>query len=258
MGQNLNRMLKMFPKEYSFYPRTWVLPGEMGEFKQNFDDKGNSLGNKIFIIKPDTGCQGRGIFLTKQLSEVPFGENVVAQVYVKKPLLLDNFKFDLRIYCLVSSIKPLRIYLFQDGLVRMCTEEYVKPNTKNLSMSCMHLTNYAVNKHNSNFIQPSAGSSDDAGQEGSSKRSVKWFMDFIRSEHGDAKADWLWKRIGILCVRTILSIMPTLSKEYDTNFKNFSGIPTDINEILNYLHPTEKSKEDGGAGGAGGGGGKEK
>lgn len=27
MGQNLNRMLKIFPREYSFYPRTWVLPG---------------------------------------------------------------------------------------------------------------------------------------------------------------------------------------------------------------------------------------
>ena len=28
MGQNLNRMLKMFPREYDFYPRTWVLPGD--------------------------------------------------------------------------------------------------------------------------------------------------------------------------------------------------------------------------------------
>jgi Tubulin-tyrosine ligase family len=33
MGQNLNRMLKMFPREYSFYPRTWVLPGINGDPK---------------------------------------------------------------------------------------------------------------------------------------------------------------------------------------------------------------------------------
>ena len=33
MGQNLNRMLKMFPREYSFYPRTWVLPGSCCDSK---------------------------------------------------------------------------------------------------------------------------------------------------------------------------------------------------------------------------------
>lgn len=57
MGQNLNRMLKLFPKEYAFYPRTWVLPGEINDFRQQFDGQGVALNNKIFIIKPDTGCQ---------------------------------------------------------------------------------------------------------------------------------------------------------------------------------------------------------
>jgi tubulin polyglutamylase TTLL6/13 len=226
MGQNLNKMLKLFPKEYSFYPRTWILPGEMADFRNQFDNSGNSLGNKIFIIKPDAGCQGRGIYLTKTWEKVPLNENVVAQMYIKKPLLIDNFKFDLRLYCLVSCVKPLRAYLFHDGLVRMCTEEYVKPNKQNLDQSCMHLTNYAVNKANDNFIQP--GSED--GDSGS-KRSLQWFMDWIREEHGDAKADWLWKRMGVLCMRTILSILPTLSKEYDQHFKSFNNIPVDIRKI---------------------------
>jgi len=57
MGQNLNRMLKLFPKEYAFYPKTWVLPGEISDFRQQFDNFGNSINNKIFIIKPDAGCQ---------------------------------------------------------------------------------------------------------------------------------------------------------------------------------------------------------
>ena len=137
---------------YSFiYFLPHNIPGELGDFRAQFDSQGNSIGNKIYIIKPDTGCQGRGIFLTRTFDQVPQHENVVAQLYIKKPLLLDGFKFDLRIYCLVSSVKPLRMYLFHDGLVRMCTEEYVKPTKQNISNTCMHLTNYAVNKHNSNF-----------------------------------------------------------------------------------------------------------
>ena len=88
-------------REYSYYPRTWVLPGELTDFRSQFDEKGNSIGNKIYIIKPDTGCQGRGIFLTRTFDQVPQHENVVAQLYIKKPLLLDGYKFDLRIYVMV-------------------------------------------------------------------------------------------------------------------------------------------------------------
>ena len=183
MGQNLNRMLKMFPREYSYYPRTWVLPGELSDFRSQFDEKGHSIGNKIYIIKPDTGCQGRGIFLTRTFDQVPQHENVVAQLYIKKPLLLDGYKFDLRIYVMVCSVKPLRMYLFHDGLVRMCTEVYVKPTKQNIQNVCMHLTNYAVNKHNSNFQQPTAKVPND--NENGSKRSVHWFMNWVRENKGN-------------------------------------------------------------------------
>jgi tubulin polyglutamylase TTLL6/13 len=232
MGQNLNSMQKIYPKEYSFYPRTWVLPGEMADFRSQFDGHGYSYSNKIFIIKPDAGCQGRGIFLTRTIENVPFNENVVAQVYIKKPLLLDGYKFDLRLYCLITSVKPLRMYLFHDGLVRMCTEEYVKPTKDNLGVSCMHLTNYAVNKHNENFQQPAAASSVDyETQDDASKRSLLWFMNWVKSQHGESKAQWLWKRMGIVCTRTVISILPTLSREYDQHFKSFNNVPVDITKI---------------------------
>mmetsp|Transcript_4866 Transcript_4866/g.7408 ORF Transcript_4866/g.7408 Transcript_4866/m.7408 type:complete len:1136 (-) Transcript_4866:239-3646(-) len=220
MGQNLNRMLKMFPREYTYYPRTWVLPAELSDFRAQFDNTGNSLGNKIYIIKPDAGCQGKGIFLVRHFDQVPQQDNVVAQLYIKKPLLIDGYKFDLRIYILITSVKPLRMYMFEDGLVRLCTEEYVKPTKQNLSMMCMHLTNYAVNKKNTNFQQASAQDDD-----GGSKRSLEWFMNWIREEYGDVKADWLWRRFGTLAVRTVLSILPTLSREYDFHFKSFYNVP---------------------------------
>jgi tubulin polyglutamylase TTLL6/13 len=192
MGQNLNKFQKLFPREYNFFPRTWVLPGELHDFRNQFDNAGNSLGKKVFILKPDTGCQGKGIFLTMSWDTVPTMENWVAQVYMKKPLLVDGFKFDLRIYVMVTCVKPLRMYLFQDGLVRICAEEYVKPTKANIHMTQMHLTNYAVNKNSANFVQPGEAQSDDG-----SKRALSWFMDWIREDWGDSKADRLWRRIGM-------------------------------------------------------------
>jgi hypothetical protein len=41
--------------------------------------------NKTFICKPDSGCQGKGIFLTKNpLKDIKSGDNYVAQVYISK------------------------------------------------------------------------------------------------------------------------------------------------------------------------------
>lgn len=220
MGQNLNRMARVFPKEYNYIPKTWVLPGELADFRAQFDSQGNSLGNKIFIIKPDTGCQGRGIFLTRNFEEVPQTDNVVAQSYLMKPLLIDGYKFDLRLYILVTGVKPFRIYLFHDGLVRMCTEKFVKPSKQNMNVLFMHLTNYAVNKKNTSFQQAS-GSEDDSG----SKRTLKWFMSWIAEEYGEEKAKSLWKRFGSLAARTIMSIAPTLSREYDAHFRQFANVP---------------------------------
>jgi tubulin polyglutamylase TTLL6/13 len=45
--------------------------------------------NKTYICKPDSGCQGRGIFLTKNpLKDIKPGDNYVAQVYVSRVRIL--------------------------------------------------------------------------------------------------------------------------------------------------------------------------
>lgn len=37
-------------------------------------------------------------------------------------------------------------------MVRFATEPYISPNNKNIDNICQHLTNYALNKDNPNFI----------------------------------------------------------------------------------------------------------
>jgi len=66
--------------------------------------------NKIFIIKPECESQGKGIYLTKLFQEIDPNQHLVAQHYVDPPYLLDDLKFDLRIYVLLTGVNPLRIY----------------------------------------------------------------------------------------------------------------------------------------------------
>jgi tubulin polyglutamylase TTLL6/13 len=46
-------MNKRFPNEYNFFPKTWVLPAEAGDFKAQFPLEKNKKTSKIFILKPD-------------------------------------------------------------------------------------------------------------------------------------------------------------------------------------------------------------
>ena len=64
----MQRMQKHFPREYSFFPKSWVLPVDMADFKMQFGSDGKTT--KTFIVKPDSGCQGKGIFLTRDINEI--------------------------------------------------------------------------------------------------------------------------------------------------------------------------------------------
>jgi tubulin polyglutamylase TTLL6/13 len=68
-----------------------------------------------------------------------------------KPYLIDDLKFDLRIYALLYGVNPLRVYIHEMGIARFATEEYESPSNSNLENLFMHLTNYAINKYNDKF-----------------------------------------------------------------------------------------------------------
>ena len=49
---------------------------------------------------------------------------MVVQEYIDDPMLIDGLKFDIRLYVLITSCEPLKIFVFKEGLVRFATEEY--------------------------------------------------------------------------------------------------------------------------------------
>ncbi|EGR32668.1 tubulin-tyrosine ligase family protein, putative [Ichthyophthirius multifiliis] len=150
LARHLKKMQKQFPEEYNFFPQTWLLPLEYNDLRTEFEkiQKGK---RKTFIVKPEASCQGKGIFLTRSLDDLNNNDHYVVQRYLHKPFLIENLKFDFRVYVLLAGCEPLRTYIFKEGIARFATEEYESPNKENLENLYMHLTNYAINKDNSNF-----------------------------------------------------------------------------------------------------------
>lgn len=134
----------------------------------------NSQG--IWILKPYAGACGRGIRLISKAADsvVPKDKKVIAQRYIRHPFLIEGTKFDLRIYALVTSFDPLRVYLFHDGLARFATAKY-SINPSLLKNRFMHLTNYSVNKKNEEFMKNEDADDDGAGSKWSLQALMRYF-----------------------------------------------------------------------------------
>ena len=141
----LARMAQLYPADYRFFPRTWVLPG----------DDVPSGGRRRLIVKPNDGSQGDGIFVASGWDDVRSkiaahggsAREYTVQEYIAKPLLLGGLKFDLRVYVMVTSLLPLRVHLCREGLARFATTPYEAAGRELTA----HLTNYSLNVRTSTF-----------------------------------------------------------------------------------------------------------
>jgi tubulin polyglutamylase TTLL5 len=98
-------------------------------------------------LKPVGLSRGRGIELINRLEDVVFSEPVVLQRYVSNPFLVDGFKFDMRIYVLVTSINPLEAFIYREGFARLSTERYSLDENL-MDNKYIHLTNFSINREN--------------------------------------------------------------------------------------------------------------
>ena len=103
---------------------------------------------------------------------------MIVSRYIWNPLLINGLKFDLRIYVLLTSILPLRIYIYEEGLARFATEKYFVGQPFQTS-KYMHLTNYSVNKFSKNFVQNFDPLKDDVGNKWSLTALKKFFLENV-------------------------------------------------------------------------------
>ncbi|BFZ00035.1 hypothetical protein BsWGS_03074 [Bradybaena similaris] len=205
LARNFSKMQKAMPDVYNFIPKTWILPADHSLLQNYAKDMKQKKKNVTFIVKPSNGAQGHGITLFRNAEKIHSSEHYIVQEYIDKPLLLDGYKFDLRIYVLITHCDPLRIFLYNDGLVRLATEKYLPPHENNINKLFMHLTNYSVNKRNELYDKNMAF---DTG----SKRSIRYFNEYL--QRSDIDVSVLWRRIADIIVETLLVAQPHVLHAY--------------------------------------------
>lgn len=153
-----------------------------------------------WIMKPAAKSRGRGISLVNDLSQVIYGEPIVVQKYIKNPLLINGYKFDMRIYVLVTSVNPLEVFIYKEGFGRFSTMAFsLDPTDK--GNKYIHLTNVSIQKYN---VSNSEQDPTDL-MYGGTKISLQTLKKRVQQETG---VDWdkvLWPQIKEVVVKSMVA-----------------------------------------------------
>lgn len=211
MCYNLMNMQKRYgPIEFGFFPETYIMPNEYNEFCMKYrNDKDTK-----WIVKPANSSQGRGIYLLDNFASLRTSDASVVSRFIHNPLLINDLKFDLRIYVLVTSFEPLKIYVFDEGLARFASEKYSNFSRAN---KFSFLTNYSINKNNENFIQNEDCDKDNYGH----KWSLSALVKYLESANIDTSIVIL--KIYDLIIKTVITAENTvvnLVRKYNLSRNN--------------------------------------
>ncbi|CAG2060731.1 unnamed protein product, partial [Timema podura] len=207
LWKNLYRLMAKFgKKEFGFIPHTYVLPQDGKILRQAWE---KSCGKSRWIIKPPASARGTGIKVVHRWTQIPKKRPLVVQKYISQPYLINGSKFDLRLYVLVTSINPLRIFIYDDGLVRFASVKY-SADMSSLGDRYMHLTNYSINKLSSQYTQ-----NEDATACQGHKWTVKTLWSYLEKDGVNVKA--LWRSMVDLVIKTIISGESSISQLTRTN-----------------------------------------
>jgi tubulin polyglutamylase TTLL9 len=229
MAKNLKRRRRQLEKEgkteeaeaYEFIPPTYCLPKEYSMFVEEFKKIGG-----VWIMKPIGSAQGKGIFLFTRLSEIsdwktdfkylkapantkatPATEEnkeveaYVVQRYLQYPLLVGGKKFDMRLYALVTSFNPLRVYQYRRGFARFTNFRY-SSNADDIYNEFIHLTNVAIQKTADNYDERTGG-----------KMELQALKVYLMSKHGVERIDALFWEIQMIILRSLLAVQPVMIQD---------------------------------------------
>nr|XP_016945839.1 tubulin polyglutamylase TTLL4 isoform X1 [Drosophila suzukii]XP_016945840.1 tubulin polyglutamylase TTLL4 isoform X1 [Drosophila suzukii] len=202
-----NNMKKFGKKEFGFMQKSYIMPDDLESLRQVWPKNASKLTK--WIVKPPASARGTGIRIVNKWSQFPKDRPLVVQKYIERPLLINDNKFDMRLYVVLTSINPLRIYMYKDGLARFASVKY-SSELSNLDERCMHLTNYSINKFSQNYAK---------NEDFNACQGHKWTLQSLWSclENRGVNTKRLWATLRNLVIKGIVSGESGLNRMYRQN-----------------------------------------
>lgn len=182
-------------------PKSFKLPLE----KDKFLEYTKQHPAKLFVQKHN---EHRHIYI-KSVDEIDFNSNeTFIQEFIHNPYLVDGYKFDIGVYVIITSVDPLRVYIYKgDVLFRYCPVKYHPFDAKNVDKYIVgddYLPSWEVPSLSPYYNDLGFGMKDS-------------FDAYVRSHNQDP--DIIWKNVE----EAILSIILEKEKHIVDILKNYKS-----------------------------------
>ncbi|XP_045485246.1 polyglutamylase complex subunit TTLL1-like [Pieris rapae] len=206
-GQVVSRYLYL-----DFIPTTYILPTDYNLFLEEYRKSPQTM----YILKPCAKSQGAGICLINKISklkkwlreskkylqhQLTSKDTYVLSRYIDNPLLIGGKKFDLRIYVLVTSFRPLKAYMYRNGFCRFCSLKYDSSLTE-LDNIFVHLTNVSVQKYGEEYNEHHGG-----------KLSIQNLELYLEGTRGRDVTQRLFEDMQWLIVHSLKAVAPVMAND---------------------------------------------
>ena len=192
---NYLKMQKKFKDEYNYMPKKFLLPKDRDTVQEIMKEYNVFNLKEIYIVKPIASSHGKGVRILTDSTTVP--TKGILEKYIYNPHLINRRKYDMRLYVLVTGFRPLKIYIYDNGIIRFCSEKYTTDAEK-FNNNYVHITNYSVNK------------AIDILRRGEKEVDfdIKWSLLALKGYFLEKKLNFepIWRRIKDIAIKTILSV----------------------------------------------------
>lgn len=129
---------------------------------------------------------------------------------------------------LVTQFNPLKVYIYNDGLVRFATEKY-NLDPKRLNEKFVHLTNFSINKKNTKFVKNNdqrhgneGDSSDGEGGAELQQDSSKWDFKMLASAYAKMGVNYghIFNQMKDVILKTLMSVETVINSGLQKNPTN--------------------------------------
>ncbi|MDW7747287.1 PqqD family peptide modification chaperone [Halomonas sp.] len=134
-------------RRLAFFPRAYVMPGDYHALQE----AAQADPSRRWILKPTNASKGKGVRVLKDVAEAPLAQDWLVQEYVANPHTIRGHKYVLRLYVLITSLEPLRVYLYRQGFAKLASEPWDPEDADN---PYSQLTNPDINALNSRAEVP--------------------------------------------------------------------------------------------------------
>jgi hypothetical protein len=128
-----NKLRQQYSSDFDYIPESYIIPEQINLLENKFN-------NNIWIInkaeksdnntqkKPNNELNIKYPRIIDSFEDIKSkknkNENLIISKYISNPILINNKKFTMRAFILVTGFSPLKIYFYKDGYLIFGQDDY--------------------------------------------------------------------------------------------------------------------------------------